>query len=263
MINYIALLIALSLSGVSAYYSITGLATLFSSAFNAVICMGIVLELGKLITASWLYNNWNICSRLLKIYLTIAVMILIMISSIGIYGFLAKAHIEQTLNINTGVIDQIKIIESKIDIEKQNITDIDKQLSQIDNAINKINDKNSGANSLKAADQQRKTRNDLLNKKQEYNKKIAEYTQEKIKLESNNKKLEAEIGPLKYIANLIYDNATNDELEKSVRWLIILLVCVFDPLAVLLTIASQVGIENNQDKNVKKKILVINNKNLD
>mgnify|MGYP003332907825 CR=1 FL=1 len=184
-----------------------------------------------------------------KTFLIIIVTIMIFLNMISAFGFLSKAHIDQSININTGVTDQIKSLEISINIEKENIADLDKQIAQIDNAIIKINDKNSGVSSLKAATEQRKTRNDLILKKQEYNKKISEYNKEKIKLESSNKKLEAEVGPLKYIASMVYDNVNNDELEKSVRWLIILLVCVFDPLAVLLLIAANNGIVYNTKLN--------------
>lgn len=246
MINYISLIVALALSGVSGYYSIVGLTTLFSSAFWPVVLMGVVLELGKLVSASWLYHNWNRAPKLLKTYLTIAVLILMFISSMGIFGFLSRAHIDQTLAINTGGMDQLKIIESSISFEQQSIKDLDVQISQIDNAITRINEKGKGTDSLKAADSQRKTRNSLVDKKKEHTNKIAELTKEKIKLESSQKKLEAEVGPLKYVAELIYEKADNDQLEKSVRWVIILLIMVFDPLAVLLLIAANNGLNTRK-----------------
>ena len=167
MINYIALLVALSLSVVSGYYSIVGLATIFSSAFYAVVFMGCVLEAGKLVTASWLYNNWSIAPRILKYYLTFAVIILMFITSMGIFGFLSKAHIDQTVTLNTGTSDQIKIIVSKINNEKDSIADLDKQIKQIDDAINKLTERGQASSSLSAADRQRKNRNDLLKKKEE------------------------------------------------------------------------------------------------
>jgi hypothetical protein len=127
MINYIALIVALALSVVSGYYSIYGLTTLFSSAFWPVVLMGTVLELGKLVTASWLYHNWDRAPRMLKYYLTLSVLVLMFISSMGIFGFLSRAHIEQSLAINTGSIQQIRIINSSIDFENNAIKDLDTQ----------------------------------------------------------------------------------------------------------------------------------------
>jgi hypothetical protein len=242
MINYIALAIALALSVVSGYYSIVGLATIFASAFYPVVFMGCVLEAGKLITASWLYNNWSVAPRLLKYYLTSAVIILMFITSMGIFGFLSKAHIDQSVNLTTGVADQVKIISSKIDYQKEAIDDVDKQIKQIDNAISKLTERGQAQTSLKASDQQRKNRDVLVKKKEELVKNIAILTQERIKYESEYKRQEAEVGPLKYIAELVYDRADSNQLEKAVRFVIIILVCVFDPLAVVLLIAANVGI---------------------
>lgn len=246
MINYIALLVALALSVVSAYYSIYGLTTLFSSAFWPVVLMGTVLELGKLVTASWLYHNWDKSPRALKYYLTLSVLVLMFISSMGIFGFLSRAHIDQSLAINTGSIQQIKIIESSIEFEKNTIKDLDTQISQIDSAISKINEKGKGADALKAATSQRKTRNELVETKKTHTDKIAELTKEKIKLESVQKKMEAEVGPLKYVADLIYGQSNEEQLEKAVRWVILILIFVFDPLAVLLLIAANNGLMNKK-----------------
>ena len=241
MINYLALLVALTVSGVSAYYSIIGLTAIFAAAYYPIIIMGGVLELGKLVTTSWLYRNWDTCPLLLKSYLTSAVIILMFISSMGIFGFLSKAHIEQTLNINTGSADQVIIIENKLEAAKSSVIDLDKQIAQIDAAISKMTDKGQATNSLKAADQQRKTRDSLVKRKDEYVRNISDLTVQKVSLTSGIKKLEAEVGPLKYIAELVYSSTGADQLERAVRMVILLLVAVFDPLAVLLLIAANHG----------------------
>ena len=242
MINYLALFVALAVSGVSAYYSILGLTAIFSSAFVPVVIMGVALELGKLVSASWLYRNWKTSPFFLKTYLTIAVIVLMFISSMGIFGFLSRAHIEQTLNINTGSADQIEIINNKIEELKVSSTDLDKQIAQIDAAISKLTERGQAQTSLKAAEQQRKTRDSLVKRKEEYVRNISTLTNEKVSLSSGIKKLEAEVGPLKYIAELVYEGAGADRLEKAVRMVIILLVLVFDPLAVVLLIAANHGI---------------------
>jgi len=246
MINYIALIVALCISCVSGFYSIYGLTAIFSSAFYPIILMGAVLEAGKLTTASWLYNNWDIASRPLKYYLTIMVILLMLITSMGTFGFLSRAHIEQTVSINTGNADQVEIINQKINEETQTIDDINKQIKQIDDAISKMTDKGQALSSLKAADKQRKTRDQLIQKKTEHNNSISSLNEEKIKLQSNIKKLEAEVGPIKYIAQLLYGSDGYDVTEKAVRYVIILLVIVFDPLAVVLLIAANFGLSRQK-----------------
>jgi hypothetical protein len=265
MINYLALVIALALSGVSGYYSIIGLTTIFASAFWPVVVMGSVLEIGKLVTASWLYKNWKQTPFLIKSYLSTAVFILMFITSMGIFGFLSKAHIDQTINLNTGVADQIQILKSKISFEKQSIEDLDKQIQQIDSALNKMTDRGQASTALKAADQQRKTRESLVKKKDDHVKNISTYTEQRIRFESEIKKLEAEVGPLKYISELIYEVQSVDNLEKSVRMVILLLVFVFDPLAIVLLIAANIGITNQKrfTKEQNVGILEIDDKVLD
>jgi hypothetical protein len=263
IINYLALLSALAVSAVSGYYSIVGLTAIFSSQFWPIVIMGSVLEIGKLVSASWLYRNWNDTSILIKSYLTCAVILLMFITSMGIFGFLSRAHIEQSINMTTGNADRIKIIENQINFENKSIEDLNIQTYQIDAAIAKMTDRGQAATSLKAADQQRKTRDNLVKRKNDHVKNISTLTAEKIKLDSEVKKLEAEVGPLKYIAELIYDKTDVDQVERAVRIVIILLVIVFDPLAIILLIAANQGFANAKPKGpFKKNVLTKNPKAL-
>ena len=267
MINVLALLVALSVSGVSAYYSIIGLTAIFSAAYYPVIIMGSALELGKLVTTSWLYRNWRTCPWLLKLYLTAAVIILMFISSMGVFGFLSRAHIEQNLQIGTGSADQIQIVQTKIDNEQSIIDDLNKQIAQIDAAVSKLTEKGQATTSLQAADKQRKQRDALIVQRTKHNDDTAKLKEERVKLSSNVKKMEAEVGPIKYIAELIYDGKTTDDvLEKSVRWVIICIVMVFDPLAVVLLLAANHGFANSTDSRLtnpaQHDILVIDSNNI-
>ena len=248
MINWLALLVALVVSGVSAYFSIIGLTTLFASAFIPVVIMGASLEVGKLITTSWLYRNWNNCPWLLKSYLSVAVLVLMFITSMGTFGFLSRAHIEQQLNISTGDADKVSIIESQIENKNSIIADYDKQLQQIDDALSKITEKGRGESSLQAADKQRKTRNELVAKKNAELGSVATLKEEVVRLRSTIRKVEAEVGPLKYIAEAIYGGRdTTVDLDRAVRMVIILLVAVFDPLAVVLLIAANHGMNQTKE----------------
>lgn len=241
-IHYLALIVALAVSAVSGYYSIVGLTAIFSASYWPVIIMGASLEAGKLVTASWLYRNWDTAPLFLKTYLTSAVVILMFITSMGIFGFLSRAHIEQALNLQTGTADKIEIIDGKIKNEQSIVDDLDKQIDQIDNAVAKLTEKGQAQTSLNAADRQRKLRDDLTKQKNDRLETLAKLKEERIPLESSIKKLEAEVGPIKYIAQLIYADSDTDTLEKAVRAVIILLVIVFDPLAVVLLLAANHGL---------------------
>jgi len=365
-IAILTLLSALSISGVAIFYSVIGLATIFPGAFVPVVIMGGVLEVGKLITASWLYRNWKFTPFMLKTYLTTAVIILSLITSMGIFGFLSKAHLEQNLASDT-LIQRIQILEDKIESEKMSIErqtlvinraekaisrdtgtasgDIEVQQSIIADANEKLKtllavetntirdlndrlnttvkdlndrlktlDKNvsdvltsnksffneeKAASDLKASQKEEREQiavkmaeaeQTIAIKIAESEKRIAElkadhkqeiakaqeiianmrtgsqdnkgqfakeienaekkifdsqgkidlFIVEKQPLEKQMLTLEAEIGPVKYIAALAVDWGITDQVEtsKAVRWVILLLIVVFDPLAVLLLIAA-------------------------
>jgi len=243
--NKLVLLTGIIISAVAAYYSIAGLTTIFAGAFWPVVIMGSVLEVGKLVAISWLYQNWNYAPKLIKYYFLCAIFILMIITSMGIFGFLSRAHIEQSLSLNTGVGEQIQIVDNQIKFSQDNITDLDRQIAQIDAAINKMTERNQAQSSLRAADGQRKTRSDLVNKKQEEIKKLSLIKIERIKYDSEFKKIEAEVGPIKYLAEIIYGNSDKDLVDKAVRFVIILLIFVFDPLAVLLLIAYNISVKRD------------------
>lgn len=248
MINVIALLVALVLSGVAAWYSIIGLTAIFAAAFWPVVIMGTALEVGKVVTASWLYRNWDIAPRVVKYYLTGAVIVLMFITSMGIFGFLSRAHIEQTATAadNTVIIHQI---DSRIERENKKIADAETVIQQLDNAIKVLQDAKrlKGKDGAIAVREKQKTERESLQATiTEAMNEIDKLQDEKTKLSVEQAKLEAEVGPLKYIAELIYSNADKNQLESAVRWVIIILVLVFDPLAVLLLIAANIGLQNKQ-----------------
>lgn len=244
MINILALISALAISVVAGYFSILGLTAIFSGAFWPVIIMGSVLEIGKLVTASWLYRNWHLVTGIVKAYLTASVILLMFITSMGIFGFLSKAHIEQQLAADGGDQAQVEILDSKIQYQQELIDDVDKQISQIDDNITKMTEKGQTKSSLAAITQQRKSRDGLVSKKDALITTMTSLKTDKITVETKIKQIEAEVGPIKYIANLIYDQTDTNQLEKAVKFVIIMLVIVFDPLAVVLLIAANIGLSN-------------------
>jgi hypothetical protein len=242
ILAYTVFLTGIAISAVAAYYSIIGLTTIFAGAFWPIVIMGTVLEIGKLAAVSWLYNHWKVVPFLIKAYLTMAIIILMLITSMGIFGLLSKYHIEQQTMMNTGTGEQIQIIDTKLKIHTDAISGIDRQIEQINIAIEKITQSNSGRAGLTAANQQKKTRDDLIKRKQEETKLQSNLKMAKIKLESENKKLEVELGPIKYVAELIYGESSNTVIDKAVRFVILIIIFVFDPLAVLLLIAFNISL---------------------
>lgn len=208
---------AIAISAVAAYFSIVGLVAIFASAPIAIAIMGSVLELAKLVTASWIYRNWDIAHTTLKWYFTGAVIILSLITSMGIFGYLSKAHIEQTTGAGTTVI-QLKVLEQREQILKQRIDFLVKQEGKASEVNNKLNRD--------------------LNTAQAELKKVLD---EKIPLLQEKNKIDAEVGPIKYITELIYNESDETSINKAVRWVIITLIFVFDPLAILLLIAANVS----------------------
>jgi hypothetical protein len=204
--------------------------------------MGGALEFSKLIAASWAYKNWSVAPRFLKYYFTVAVIILMFITSLGIFGYLSKAHNDQTL-ISGDVSAKIAMIDEKIKVERDNIDVNRKTLKQMDESVDQVmvrstNEKGAEkAASLRKAQQTERSR--ILKEIETYNKRISTLNEERAPIATEIRKVEAEVGPIKYIAALIYgDSIDSNLLDKSVRFVIILLVLVFDPMAVLLVIAG-------------------------
>ena len=246
MINYIALLIALILSSVAAWYSIIGLTSIFSGAFIPVLIMGSALELAKVVTTSWLYTNWNVCPKAIKYYLCLSVVILVFITSMGIFGFLSKAHIAVAEDSAVPA-EQITILDQRVDFEKQKIADAKTVLSQLDSSVRVLIDAQRirGTNGAIALRESQKQERETLTKSiDESTKAIGDLTVEKTKLTQQIRNVEVEVGPLKYITEFIYGTQDKNLLEKAVRYVILTLIFVFDPLALLLLTAANVGIAN-------------------
>ena len=243
----LTLLTALAISAVAAYYSIIGLIAIFSSAVIPIAVMGVVLETGKLVTAAWVYHHWKRTPVLLKTYLISAVVVLMFITSMGIFGFLSKAHIEQT-TVNSDNTLQIELIDSKIQRERTTIERAENTLAQLDNALEKYVELGAVTKGLNARKEQEGERNELNTTIDESTDAIATLTKEKSELNADRIAIEAEVGPIKYIAELIYGESTTGVLEDAVRGVILIIVFVFDPLAVLLLVAANQSLLQEQVK---------------
>jgi hypothetical protein len=238
----LTLLVALSISTVAAYYSIVGLTAIFAAAVIPIIIMGSILEVGKIVTTVWLRKYWHKCGFLLKTYLTSSVIILAILTSMGIFGFLSKAHIEQ--NVPTSdVAAKVSLYDEKIKTQRDNIEIARKALSQMDEQVNQLlvrgNDTQNAERAVQIRRQQARERAQLQKEIAIAQDEITKLNEERAPLASQLRKVEAEVGPIKYIASLIYgDNIDQNMLEKAVRWVIIIIVVVFDPLAIALVLAA-------------------------
>lgn len=245
----ITFLSAISISVIAAGYSIMGLATLFAGAVIPIIAMGSALEVGKLVAASWLYNNWRnpLVPKTIKAYLTSAVIVLIFITSMGIFGFLSKAHLDQVQPTSSNNI-KIELIDKQI-TSQQNIIDRSQNtLDRLDAALDKYIDMEYVTRGLKERAKQKEEREALNLAINNAINEIAKLTEEKGALQLEQDKIEAEVGPIKYIAELIYGDEAKDHFDKAVRWVIIVLIFVFDPLAVLLLIAANISLRTRKEE---------------
>ena len=251
----ITFLSAISISVIAAGYSIMGLATLFAGAVVPIIAMGSALEVGKLVAASWLYNNWRnkLVPKTIKAYLTFAVIVLIFITSMGIFGFLSKAHLDQVQPTSSNNI-KIELIDKQIDQQELIITRANKTLSLLDSTLEKYVDMEYVTRGLKEREKQKEERLELNNAIKNASNEIATLENEKFSYQKEQLKIEAEVGPLKYIAELIYgEDEAKNHFDEAVRLVIIILIFVFDPLAVLLLIAANISIkERRLKKNLEK-----------
>lgn len=251
--GFILLLVALTISAVAAFYSIAGLVAIFSSAVIPIIIMGSALEIGKITATVWLHKYWKWAPWQFKVYLIPAIIVLMMITSMGIFGFLSKAHSDQTL-VTGEYSSQVSLLDEQINIERENIENSRKLIKQLDDVVIKkteqegreYKDKDNNTvkedvaeRALQIRRTQSKDRARLTKDIELAQTKIIELQQKKAPIASQARKVEAEVGPIKYIAALIYgDNPDSNLLERAVRWVIILIVFVFDPLALVLILAA-------------------------
>ena len=246
LFGYFTLFVALLIEVVGAYYSVTGLAAIFSGAIIPILIMGGSLEIGKVTAAVWLKNNWHRASLQFKLYLLPAVILLMFITSMGIFGFLSKAHNDQNL-VSGDVQSKIAIYDEKIKTAKENIEADRKQIKQMDDAVDQVMARSTtegGADKSNAIRRSQAKDRASLAKDIEANQKIiSQLNDEAAPIRAEVRKVEAEVGPIKYIAKFIYsDNPDANILEKAVVWVIIMIVAVFDPLALVLILAAQQSI---------------------
>jgi len=205
---------AIALSIIAAFYSVIGLAQIFPGSFWPIVLMGSVLEVAKLVTVSWLYNNWKVTVPIMRYYFLVAIVFLMMITSMGIFGFLSKAHLESNIVVGANSV-QIKTIESQEKIARE----------RLDYLLQRAGDPATASRRID-------------NQIQETQAELKRLSEQKLPLLREENALMAEVGPIKYIAEALYTKEDPDFIDKAVRTVIIIIIVVFDPLAVLLLIAA-------------------------
>jgi hypothetical protein len=237
MINYLAAFAALSVAGVAAFYSIVGLSTIFSGAFWAVVIMASVLEFAKIVTALYVHLRWSEINTLFKTYLSFAVLVLMLITSLGIFGFLSKAHIDSTTVISNNDIE-IELIDNQIKSEQKVIDYVDSQFNLLDNAYEQWIDKGYITRALNERETQKEDRKQLATQQAQAATSLKELTKSRGELQREAVAQQSEIGPIKYVAEIVYGDDGEDRIDDAARLLIILLIFAFDPLAILLLLSS-------------------------
>ncbi len=251
LLAYLALISGLVISVVAEYYSILGLTAIFAAAVIPVVIMGIALGIGKITATLWLKQNWNIAHWSIKLYLVSAIAVLMLITSMGIFGFLSKAHSEQSL-VSGDVLAKLAVYDEKINIAKENIEVNRKAIKQLDDAVDQVMSRSTSEAGADKANQIRRSqtrdRARLLSEISAEQKTIATLNEEAAPIRAEIRKIEAEVGPIKYIANFVYGETDPTILEKAVTWVIIILIVVFDPLALILLLSSQISFQNFRDR---------------
>lgn len=249
--QFSTLITAIAIAVVAAYFSVIGLATIFAGAELAVIVMASILELGKLVSAVWLHIYWKSVSLFSKLYLLVAVLVLMLITSMGIFGYLSKAHIE------TGASGgeykaQIERIENRIDRQETTIARANKTLDDLDTALDKYNELGAVTRGLNARKDQTEQRAQLNAAIDESYSKIDEYNEDIADIKVNIRAYEVEVGPIKYIAELVYGDRAEEMTGDAIRYVMLLIIFVFDPLAVILLITSTKAIKEQRKPPVRR-----------
>jgi len=232
-----ALATGIVISLVSAWYSILGLMTIFSGAQVPILIMGTVLEAGKVITASWLYRNWKHIPIVMRAYFSAAVIVLMVITSIGIFGYLSSAHV--SASIETGdARARVASMDSEIAAGQVAEAAATRQIRQLDAAVDKLIELDQVTKSMQLRQQQAKDREALRAEIKRAQDAASALRMERAQEETSIRRAEAEAGPVKYVAEIMYGESSKDSMDRAVRFIIVLLMFAFDPLAILLIMAA-------------------------
>ena len=246
----LTLLFAILISIVAAYFSVVGLAALFAATFIPVVIMGATLEAAKLVAAQWLHSNWknSNVNFLHKSYMTAAVGALMLITSIGIYGFLSKGHLEQEAPL-AGIELEVKQREQQIEMLQANNASLQTKLTQLDKSIDAYLANDKASQGLKARTRQKAERESIDKQLVTNNEKISKLNAEILPLKMQTSEVEAKLGPIKYVAELF----GWEDANSAVRLVIMILMFAFDPLAIVMMLSAQITFDELSKEKRKRK----------
>lgn len=239
MINYIALVTALVISAIAGYFSVVGLATIFTGAYVSVLVMATALEAGKVVTVGWLSRNWGEAPRAIRYYLSAAVAVLMIITSMGTFGYLSKAHLETQTQVQQSQL-QIAPLETQLKLAERKLQNAQTSLDTLDRIVSNEADSKQAS---RIRNRQRADRATLDAEISNTTREIESINAKLLPIRSQQARTEAEIGPLKYVAELVYGEDAKSHFDSAVRFVIIIIVFVFDPLAIVLLIAANHGLK--------------------
>ena len=253
----LTLLVALAISTVAAYYSIVGLMAIFAGATTAIAIMGVVLEIGKLVCASWTFQNWKTSPFTIRSYFIVAVIVLMLITSLGIFGFLSRAHITQS-SPTALLVERIERIDLKINQRQTQIGRYQGRLDTLDQALQRYIELGAISKGLRKIGEMDNETKLLKIKIEGLENEIDDLTDEKYERKTKLNLAEVEVGPIRYVASMLYDDVSESQLEQAVRWIIVLLIFVFDPLAVVLVIAANISLRDyRREKKMATKTITV------
>jgi len=243
---WITFLTGLALSGVAGFYSVVGLAMIFSGAYWPVIVLAGMLEVSKLVAVSWMYRYRHLAGYLLRTYFFAAILVLMCVTSMGIFGYLTRAHVESETGYTTAqlTLQEVQLRESQLQQERDQInTELKALTDQSNQLVAQLGAKERLTGSSGAVTVQRQTtarRAALLADLKRINGELTTVQKERITVETDTNKATADIGPLRYVAQAVYGTDDVATIRKSVVWLTGILMVVFDPMAIMLLIAANI-----------------------
>ena len=237
---------SLTLAATAAYFSIVGLMTIFSGAVVGIAIMATVLEIGKLVSAAWLHYEWDRINNLVRGYFTAAVIVLMLITSMGIFGFLSKAHIDSALTGDTYSLEA-SIIDTRIAAEQSKLKAAQDRIEGLDYVLQTSQPKDRNY----VNGRQTEERNNLAITIDNAVVNIVKYNEQKLPIQRLQLEQESELGPIKYIADMIYGSDAKEFYDNAVRWVILIIIFVFDPLAIMLLIVSTAAFKRDRETPAK------------
>lgn len=244
--KWLTLFTSLTLASTAAYFSIVGLMTIFSGAFVGIAIMATVLEFGKLVSAAWLHYEWDRINNMVRAYFTTAVVVLMLITSMGIFGYLSKAHIDASITGDSYSLEA-SIVDKRLDGKQLQLDNLTGRLESLDYVLQTSQPKDRNyVNKVQTPERNEINANiDILVDE------IVSLNEQKMPILRQQLDQEAELGPVKYIADMIYGDDAESYYDNAVRWIILTIIFVFDPLAIMLLIVSTAAFKREREAPAK------------